>query len=79
METKPTIRQQPFRSKRGFLATLAALITSGFDSESEEYQKTAKLRYRCGKHNGRCGGAFGGPSAAKAHRKLYSNRAAPVI
>jgi hypothetical protein len=79
METKPTIRQQPFRAKRTMLAALAALTKAGFDASSDEFQATRKLGKQVGKHNGRCGGAFGGPSSAKAHRKLYINRAAPVI
>jgi hypothetical protein len=72
METKPTVREQPFRSKRTLLAALAALIVAGFDRESERYQATAKLRRKAGKHNGRQAGAFGGPSSAKAHRKIYA-------
>ena len=69
MFTRPT--QTPFRGKRGFIAALTAVLAAGLTKDSLEYRETRKRGYRHGKHNGRQPGAFGGPTRAKAHRRLY--------
>lgn len=71
METRP--KQTPFRGKRGFIAALVALAAAGIGRGSDEFAQTQKRGFRHGKHNGRQPGAFGGPKAAKSHRRLYVN------
>lgn len=64
-------KNPPFRSKRGFLAALSALVSAGMHRQTEAYKATAKRGFRNGKHGGKADGAFGGRNTAKPHRALY--------
>lgn len=66
-------RWKPFRALRTIRNALIALAAAGQGPGTKVYEDTRALGYRKGKHNGRCAGAFGGPAAAKGHRRKYPN------